>query len=613
MGPGFESLRMYKNFRRDVIIDVFFLFKFNFFIFLRLDSMKKTTYILLYVFAIVLTACTEVIVAQPADTLYSEKMVMSIYGRQPERALQIIDSAEILGNITDVRADYLRALVYSKAVGSLQFDTAILISERLMQNDEVLADAGQKQEVLEVLLNACRLRKDYEQALHWATQLSDLYRENGKETEALRTDAEIGAFLIRIGEQEEGLAKLDSVICHLDGTMKFNELDASIIALRRKAEICIEKGIYDQAITAAEHMLELLSDFEKHPDDYHDSSIREPSEASRPNYISFYRGKAYGYLAAAYTNTGNQNKARYYLSLYDNTSSGQSLTGRFMMTPTLEKLGEYDRVLAIYDEVERKLDNDTLNDNFARILKSRARIGEAQGRHAEANGYWRRYISITENLNEELLQGKAHLYAARFHAQEQQREIERQRDAAHRAEASRRVIVSISILIFLFAIYVWRQWRKTKKQNKILAQQITEVSEYKKRYRELMPVQPMEPLTDSPAELSDADLYVYLRDLIEHEQLFLNPLFERQTLIERTGLTKERIGAAFSQGSDHGRLTTLISDLRLDYAVRLMNEQPELSVERICQASGFANADTFTRNFKAKYGMTPTAYRTTLG
>jgi AraC-like DNA-binding protein len=119
-------------------------------------------------------------------------------------------------------------------------------------------------------------------------------------------------------------------------------------------------------------------------------------------------------------------------------------------------------------------------------------------------------------------------------------------------------------------------------------------------------------LTDSPAELSDADLYVYLRDLIEHEQLFLNPLFERQTLIDRTGLTKERIGAAFSQGSDHGRLTTLISELRLDYAVRLMNEQPELSVEKICQASGFANADTFTRNFKAKYGMTPTAYRTTL-
>ena len=590
----------------------FFLFQFIFFIFLRPDSMKRITHILLYVLAFVMTGGAKNLVSQSADTLYTEKAAMVIYGRQPERALKIIDSAEVLGNITNIRADYLRAVVYSKAVGSLQFDTAIIISERLMQNDQVLADVDQKQEVLEVLLSACRLKKDYEQALHWATQLSDLYRNNGKETEALRTDAEIGAFLIRIGEQEEGLAKLDSVICHLDGIRQFNELDASIIALKRKAEICIEKGIYDPAITAAHHMLVLLDDYENNPVDFHDFSIREPSDVSRPNYISFYRGKAYGYLAAAYANNGNQDKARYYLSLYDNTSSGQSLTGRFMMTPTMEKLGDYDRVLAIYDEAEQQLGTDTMNDNFARMLKSRARIAEARGQHAEANGYWRRYIEISEYLNEELLQGKAHLYAARFHAQEQKNEIERQREATHRAEISRQVIAAIGILILMFAIYAVVQLRKTQRRNRILAKQITEVSEYKKKYRELMPVQPVEPSTADPAELSDADLYDYLRDLIEHEQLFLNPLFERQTLIDRTGQTKERIGAAFSQGSDHGRLTTLISELRLDYAVRLMNEQPELSVEKICQASGFANADTFTRNFKAKYGMTPTAYRTTL-
>ena len=95
--------------------------------------------------------------------------------------------------------------------------------------------------------------------------------------------------------------------------------------------------------------------------------------------------------------------------------------------------------------------------------------------------------------------------------------------------------------------------------------------------------------------------------------MYLNPNFERQTLIDRTGLSKERIGAAFAQGSDHERLTTLVREMRLDYAVRLMNEQPELTVEQVSQASGFTNADTFTRNFKAKFGMTPTAYRSTLG
>ena len=42
-----------------------------------------------------------------------------------------------------------------------------------------------------------------------------------------------------------------------------------------------------------------------------------------------------------------------------------------------------------------------------------------------------------------------------------------------------------------------------------------------------------------------------------------------------------------------------------------MNKRPELSIEQVCQASGFTKADTFTRNFRAKYGMTPTTYRNT--
>ena len=95
-----------------------------------------------------------------------------------------------------------------------------------------------------------------------------------------------------------------------------------------------------------------------------------------------------------------------------------------------------------------------------------------------------------------------------------------------------------------------------------------------------------------------------LCNLIEREQLFLNPNFDRQMLMDRTGLSKEQIGAAFSPS----RFPTFVRELRLDHAVRLMNEQPNLTIEQICQASGFANADTFTRNFRAKYGMTPTTY-----
>ena len=500
-------------------------------------------YILSIVLTVLMLGCTsngnrsdegkgEDYAPQPSDTLYTEYAAMHAYATQPERALLIIDSAEIVGNLTEVRADLLRAKVYSRTHESLQFDTAVLIAERLMQNDEVQADLDTQEETLEILLNACRLRQDNEEALHWATLLGRLYRERGEETEALRTDAEIGTFLMRIGQQPEGLAKIDSVVRRLDGKRKFNELDASIIALKRKAEVCHEYGLYGDMVPAAQRMLELLDDFEQHPADFHDGNIREPSDAERPNYIDFYRGKAYGYLAMAYFGLGAgkeetadaQEKARGYLARYGQTCAGQNVQGRFMIAPLLGTMGEYGRMLAIYDEVEQQLGDDTLNANYAEILRGRAEASEAQGRHAEASDTGSSPSHGSQDSNPD---------------------------------------------------------RQT-------------------------------PSTSNPAEFSDADLFAYLRDLIEREKLFLDPHFERQTLINRTGLSKERIGAAFSQGSGHERLTTFVRELRLEYAVRLMNEQPELTVEQVCQASGFANADTFTRNFRAKYGMTPTAYRGTL-
>ena len=566
---------------------------------------------------------------------------MEAFAMDPERALLIIDSAEIVGNLSDFGADLLRAKVYSWTFEEMNYDSAILIGERLMQHDSVKADPYRQEDVLELLMNACRLRKDYEQALHWATQLGDLYRSQGEETEALRTDAEVGTFLIRIGEQKDGLAKIDTVIQQLDGKQKFNELDASIIALKRKAEICIEKRLYADVIPVAQHMLDHLDDYEQHPADYHDGNIREPSDDERPTYIDFYRGKAYAYLAAVYAGlefsveseewADARRQAREYLALYDQTIAGKNIAGRFMITSTLRKLEEYDRVLAIYDEVERELGTDTLNANYVEILRGRAEAADAQGRCAEAKGNWKRYVALNELLTERLLQGKAHLYAARFRAQEQQREIEQQREATRHAIMSRTVIGFIGLLIFLFALYAVGQWRKMQRHNRILAQQITETVEYKEKYKKLkrsaeattkkedisLSTPNSKPTTDNPKlpteNSSDADLFAYLRDLIEREQLFLNPQFERQTLINRTGLSKERIGAAFAQGSGHERLTTLVREMRLDYAVRLMNEQPELTIEQICQASGFTNADTFTRNFRAKFGMTPTAYRGTLG
>ena len=601
--------------------------------------MKNSFIILFLLVLLVLSGCTGegnrsgegMGGSQSSDTLYTEKAAMDIYGTQPERALQIIDSAELLGNLTEVRADYLRAKVYSSSIESIHFDSAILIAERLMQNDEVLADPDLKENVLEVLLNACRLDQDFEQALYWATQLRDSYRERSKETEALRTDAEIGTLLVNVGQQEAGMARIDDVIHQLDSLREpksFSNLDASIIALKRKVEACFEMELYDAAIPTSQRMLELLNDYEQYPDDFHDGNYREPSDEKRPDYIDFYRGKAYSYMAKSFASLNENDEAKKYIALFDQTFASQSLTSRFMIAPTLGKIGEYDHMLAIYDEVEQRLGNDTLNEYYAELLFERAKVAEALNRLSEANYYLQRFNNLKEQLHKNLIQNKANLYAARFQAQRQQREIELQREATRRAKTSLTVTGVVCLLIFLLAFYAVRQWRKTQQRNRILAQQIIDAVEYKDKYSELkrqMETASTIPQKENatgeapktllketkPTELSDAELFDYLRNLIEREQLFLNPNFERQTLIDLTGLSKERIGAAFAQASGYERLTTLVRELRLNHAVRLLNEQPELNIEQVCLASGFANTVSFNRSFKAKFGMTPSEFRGT--
>ena len=62
---------------------------------------------------------------QASDTLYTWRAAMKVYGYQPERALQIIDSAVIVGNLSEVWADANRARVYSMTQMNEQVDSLL--------------------------------------------------------------------------------------------------------------------------------------------------------------------------------------------------------------------------------------------------------------------------------------------------------------------------------------------------------------------------------------------------------------------------------------------------------------------------------------------------------
>ena len=111
------------------------------------------------------------------------------------------------------------------------------------------------------------------------------------------------------------MTKLDSVITQLEASLhreenrgSFDELDALIIALKRKIVMLGSHQKYAETLPLARRIIEGLDDYEAHPEQYHDGSHREPkTDEKRADYIRFYHNQAQNYITAAYTALGEHN------------------------------------------------------------------------------------------------------------------------------------------------------------------------------------------------------------------------------------------------------------------------------------------------------------------
>lgn len=556
---------------------------------------------------------------QPDDTVYTEKAVLKIYGHDPQRALTIIDSGLMVGSIEPDRATLLRARVYCYSPNEWPLDTVNQMLEGLLEGDFAQENPGNRQSVLDLLVYVSRRRSDNVAYLRWATEKADLCRQQGDEIEALRTEAEIGAVLTSMGEVEKGLSKLDGVIGALDKQRHFNEMDACIIALKRKIYVLFEVERSDEVIPLAKRMVEKLNDFCTNPDIYDDGSFRlPPSEEERLDYCNFYTSQAHSYLTIAYSDLGALDSSRYYLALFMKSDYSNTLVGKMMLASAYLRLGQYGKVKPLYDEIEACMGADTLNSDYAILLRGHAVMAEAAGNYYAANSYGKRYNNLKELLNKQLLESRAYEYAARYHEQEQQLALEKKQAAKKRLGM---VVVFLGILTMIAIVsivIILRQLRDIRKKNTVLSKEISERIDYEEKYivSKQNTENPNIRTSDNPeirtseiASLSDSELFDYIRKVVSEENLHLDPMFGRDQLVERLRLSKERIGAAFAQGSEYGNISNFLNDARLFHSTKLLTEHPEMPIAEVAAASGFSNRVVFSRNFKERFAMTPSEFR----
>ena len=114
--------------------------------------------------------------------------------------------------------------------------------------------------------------------------------------------------------------------------------------------------------------------------------------------------------------------------------------------------------------------------------------------------------------------------------------------------------------------------------------------------------------TDIPVERSDSELLERIRKVVSEEKLFLYPNLKVSDLAARLHSNRNYIYHAINVEMGTS-FSDYINGLRVDYASRLLEERPELSINDVMMKSGFTSSSAFYRNFKKFKGITPTAKR----
>ena len=547
------------------------------------------------------------------DTPYQADSVLVAYGYHPNRALVMLDSALLLGNINEYRAKFIRAKIYSKSLLKQRQDSAILICEQLLQHDSVIHAPQERENILDLLMITSRTKVDFEGYVKWATQKAEVCRLQGEETEQWRTEAEIGMVMAHLGQPEEGMEKIDEAIRQLDEPGSIDRMDAFIIAVKRKITVLNGQGRYAEVIPLAQRILDRLEHYEQHASAYAEDSYRlswSDSPADRDRYIDFSRAQANGFLAGAYAMTGDATHARECLACFDQSGYGHSLGGRRMIIPAQMALGMYDEAMATSDEVVYRMGRDTINDDYAVILRDRAIVARAKGHVDEAYNLMNRHANLVKVLSDSLHASEAHDYAARYHAQEQELKIQE----AQTASRIKSIIIGVIFLLFViagaFSFYYRHQRLVINEKNRALVRMINGTP-FVAPVDEIEGAEDTDEVSDSEESEDTSALFETIDTTIRTEHLYANVSLQRQDVCTRFCITRHTLNNLLAQHVGSSSFPQYINNIRMEEALPLLRDNASMTIAAIATAVGFTPAN-FREQFKRQYGVTPQEYRQSL-
>jgi AraC-like DNA-binding protein len=512
-------------------------------------------------------------------------------------------------------ADFAKTMnVADSLYNCMQFRDAYKQYLQLLHSEEAEADSEKRLNVLNALSNTSELAGHKVEQNKWLQQLLDLAKQTGNDYYHSLAHVTMGQNLFYEGDREKGIQNVTEAI-DLMAKTDIDVTDHLIHGyLNMLASMYGAMKDYDNALKTSERNLQLTMEGTRWGSAPNQQLIdRRMALAKKASVLAEMGRSASGRLQSKYYQQADSAYAAWKAVQYEGNH-----TRDYFIVDYMKKRGRFQEAATIYNDLIERIhqQGDTLGEMMNTTKWGLAEVYRKMGYCNEAANLYEQVLEIQDTLKSRKAKNTAQELAAIYHDKEQEQTIMRQQTENTRQRYLLFSVLAVLVGVTALAVVIIRKNRVISRKNQTLVAQITEAINYKQMYWDQKLAQKQEQTLRPAAvsgdlkELTDEQLFLHINEVVMRERLFLDPNFGRQAIMDRFQLSKERVGAVFSKGSEFVKLNKYILQLRLEYAAHLLINKPERTVTQIAADCGFSSNTYFSDRFRQHYGMSPTDFRT---
>jgi len=542
------------------------------------------------------SSCTEVQPSEQEIEAYSEEAAMAHFLTEPDRSLEILDSAVLIRNITPQRADYLRTIILFNGKGDAA--AAEKLCQRLI-DEEVWEDIPDGKDRVSFQVDVYRLMATI--ATDAGNHLSILrYCREGAAlshgVDILRGDeadfySRMGYAMCQIGQTDEGL----SAMARADSLAKSDATWSSLLSYlnntKKMYHVLEEAGEYERGKQLVTDALSALEELKRDV-----SKVRFVPEGiacdsvALSEFADYYQVPFHCYLADACALLDQKDSTLLWLDRVKESAQSENPDLNSHMIYPLIYLGRYDEAQQLIAERKECL-GDCSNEDYLSLLKYEMQIARHRGDYPSLCRLSEEALSVSDSLKFSQFNTMIADGALQYKIQEvEMRHLDEERRLMF-------IINILTLLTFLAVAFItWRYVRTVLAKHKELTQKYEDVQE---RLEELT-----EEVEEDASANSLEDLYHLAVTIMEEQELFKNPSCDIGFLSQMIPTNRSYLSAAINSVSGMN-FRSWLAKYRIDHAKKVLMENDKITVDRLATECGFDNRTSLYRHFKNFEGMTP--------